>query len=223
MKRKTRNKLVNGFENIIYWIAILGAILSLLGIITVPICHFTIHLHNCAASLASLGVISTGCSAVWFFISKRKDDKLKYAVELVKDFDNKELRQSRELTRRIKPLWDKKEIKPKVLADLIDGINKENSEIMQLQKSCNIESAENLKGSLIFLFNYWQSVYSALKYNLVKDEYILKHLSNTFASQYERFHYWFERYSKDNDMQQFKDLEEFDDIAKEYLKQQGDK
>ena len=59
---------------------------------------------------------------------------------------------------------------------------------------------------MIYLFNYWQKVYTGIEYQAVNEKYIRHHLSKVFISQYKRFEPWLSENLSNNDKKQFEDL-----------------
>ncbi len=150
-------------------------------------------------------IIYTACIASYEFNKRNEDSKLKYSIDLVEYFDNEYLRDVRDFTRALRDTCNDGDVAPKVLTELIENIN--NEETKKLKEKCGISKTENLKRSLIYLFNYWQKVYTGIKYNAVNEKYIKHHLSDVFESQYKRFEPWLKQYLSNNDKKQLEDLE----------------
>lgn len=213
-----KKKFLNFIEEFIFLSSILISILAFISIFII-IFKYNKDIPHCCELIAAAGVIFTACSAIYNFISNKRTNRLKYAISLVDKFDCKDHREARNFTRAIKPYWDAGKIAPATLAKLIDSeILIIGSDVKKLQEDCGIKNSKALKESLIYLFNYWQCVYSAVLYNAADEHYIMKHLSQVYVSQYDRFEYWLKGFSKNNDNQQIQDLEAFYNKTKVYLK-----
>lgn len=130
--------------------------------------------------------------ALWDFQEKIKGDKLAYAVKLAEDFDGDCIRAARRITRKL----DDKELTPETICNFLMGkeIDEEiEKKIMQLSINDNrLEVREQLRESVIWMFNYYQRLYMCLKYGQIEKKYILHLLSSVYLSQYERFKPWIE-------------------------------
>lgn len=164
--------------------------------------------------ITSFMAISTISAAIYTFISNNRAQRLKYAIRIVENFDRKDFRKARNLTRAIGKVSDK--IATKTLKDLIDD-KLSNKDVKKLQKLCKFSSkdCQKLEESVIFTFNYWEGVYDAIQYNAVNDDYVKEHLCSVYISQYERFSPWFrEKFSKT----MLDKLENFYTISKTFIK-----
>ena len=162
------------------------------------------NLANLYYAITIWSIIYTACVASYEFNKQREDIKLKYSINLVEYFDNEYLREVRDLTRALRDTCNEGEVAPKVLKELIENID--NEETRKIKEKCGINETKNLKRSLIYLFNYWQKVYTGIEYHAVNEKYIKHHLSKVFISQYERFKPWLSENLSNNDKKQFEDL-----------------
>lgn len=214
-----KNKILNFIEGFISVSTLIISIIAFMAMLIYPCYqHFVLGNKINHDLVTTLGVIFTACSAMFLFISKISQERIKYAIKLVEQFDNKDFREARNFTRAIKELWDSEQITPEKLTMMIEGQN-EDKEIQDLMVQCKIEECDKLKESLIFLFNYWQKVYSGIQYRVADKKYILEHLSNVFNSQYLRFSDWFGKFIiQENDQKQRDDLIRFNELCEKHLK-----
>lgn len=162
------------------------------------------NLANLYYAITIWSIIYTACVASYEFNKQREDARLKYSIDLVEYFDNEYLREVRDLTRALRDTCNEGEVAPKVLKELIENID--NEKTIKIKEKCGINETKNLKRSLIYLFNYWQKVYTGIKYHAVNEEYIKHHLSSVFRSQYKRFEPWLSENLSNNDKKQLDDL-----------------
>lgn len=204
---------------------IINIVLNIIEILTVIISGYGVYkiynlikLSNTEQLITSWTTILTLCFAIYSFIIHLKNEKLKYSMQLVNDFDSTELRAARNLTRLLKEPHENGEIAPQDLISFIDNKDS-NKKIKKLRKKFYITEEErlNLRVSVIFMFNYWEKVISGIKYNAVNDRYIIEHLSEVYASQFDRFKPWIEHsFSKGG--YQYLALSEFNKISCDYIK-----
>lgn len=174
--------------------------------------------------ISSFAIAYTAIVAICDFREKRKFDKLNYAIELVEYFDNKELRVARNFTRNLRKPIESGKYSDDLLLKFIEKRYTFwdlliDADLRYLQKVCKPCGDLELKDSLVYLFNYWQKVYTALDYDAVDKEYIMHHLAGVYREQYKRFEFWL-NYQAENggDKRQREDLQEFYDLVCDELK-----
>lgn len=153
--------------------------------------------------------------------NKTKRDNLVQSIKIVNDFDNLELRKARDFTRRFKKEHDENNLPKGDLAKFIEnGLDeKKQREWMEKYKIAGEEDLRELKSSLVYLFNYFQSVYAILKSDMADKDYVLKSLSCVYTQLFDRFESWIREYCKTSDKYQYEDLESLKTMADSYLEQ----
>ncbi len=178
--------------------------------------------------ISSFAIVYTAIVAICDFREKRKFDKLNYAIELVEYFDNKELRVARNFTRNLRKPIESGKYSEDLLLKFIEKRYTFwelliDADLRYLQKVCKPCGDLELKDSLVYLFNYWQKVYTALEYEAVDKKYIMHHLAGVYKEQYKRFKFWLD-YQKENggDKLQWEDLRKFYDLVFDYVRRQNE-
>ena len=174
--------------------------------------------------ISTFAIVYTAIVATWDFYQRRNFDKLNYAIELLEYFDNKELRVARNFTRNLRKPIESGKYSDDLLLKFIEKRYTFwdlliDADLRYLQKVCKPCGDLELKDSLVYLFNYWQKVYTALEYEAVDKEYIMHHLAGVYKEQYKRFEFWL-NYQAENggDKRQREDLQEFYDLVCDDLK-----
>lgn len=216
-----KRKLCLFIENICFPVMLSVCVLSFIFVV---IHCFLTSLSN--DTITSIGVLGALASIICTIIYHNKSKRVQYAVELLKEFDCADLRLARRFTRAIKPLFENGDIAPEDLKCLIENANN-SKRINKLKKKIEKNlggklKSQNLKDSLIYLLNYWQRVYTSISYNLADEDYLIHHLSFVYHAQYQRFSYWIESLSENNDSQQNEDLKIFDKKCEKYLESKND-
>lgn len=150
---------------------------------------------------------------------KNKKDKLNQAIQIVNNFDNSDLRKARDFTRLFKKEHDDQNLKKGELADFIENILDEDNKKLYMQKY-NITSDEDiraLKSSLVYLFNYFQSVYAIINADMADKDYVLRYLSNVYISLFNRFEVWLTKNCESSDKYQLEDLKKLKEMANNYI------
>ena len=150
-----------------------------------------------------------------------KRNKLKEAIRIVENFDNPELRKARNFTRLFKKDHDDENLQKGKLAKFINEEldNQEKQECMNKYNIKNSEEIQELKSSLVYLFNYFQSVYTTLEADMADKDYTLKSLCNVYLQLFDRFDKWIQEYCEKSDKNQYKDLKSLKNIAEKFKKQ----
>lgn len=153
-------------------------------------------------------------------ISETKRKKLDKAIEIVNNFDNLELRKARDFTRRFKKEHDEKNLPKGDLAKFIENkLGEKQKDWMDKYNLKQEDDLRELKSSLVYLFNYFQSVYAILKSDMADKDYVLKSLSCVYTQLFDRFESWIREYCETSDKYQYEDLESLKTMADSYLKQ----
>lgn len=153
-------------------------------------------------------------------ISETKRKKLDKAIEIVNNFDNLELRKARDFTRRFKKEHDEKNLPKGDLAKFIENkLGEKQKDWMDKYNLKQEDDLRELKSSLVYLFNYFQSVYAILKSDMADKDYVLKSLSCVYTQLFDRFESWIREYCETSDKYQYEDLESLKIMADSYLKQ----
>ena len=147
-----------------------------------------------------------------------KRNKLKEAIRIVENFDNPELRKARNFTRLFKKDHDDENLQKGKLAKFINEEldNQEMQECMNKYNIKNSEEIQELKSSLVYLFNYFQSVYTTLEADMADKDYTLKSLCNVYLQLFDRFDKWIQGYCEKSDKNQYNDLKELAKMAKNF-------
>lgn len=150
-----------------------------------------------------------------------KRNKLKEAIKIVNDFDNPDLREARNFTRRFKKEHDENNLQEGKLADFIDQTlsDGEMKEFMDKYKFKDEEEIYKLKSSLIYMFNYFQSVYTIIKSDMADKNYILRCMKDVYLQLFDRFKIWINRNCNTCDKNQFNDLVKLEELANNFKEQ----
>ncbi len=200
-------------------------LLIFIGLFFIFSCKFYDFFHRYQETISSFAIVYTAIIAIWDFYQKRNFDKLNYSIKLIEYFDNKELRLARTFTRNLKgPIESGAYSKNVLLAFIENWDSLAKKKLKALRKLCNCQNSDQLKDSLIFLFNYWQKIYTAIEYEAVNKEYLLHHVHNVYREQYERFKFWLDfRLGNGGDNEQYADLQKFYDLVIAYERIKSDK
>lgn len=149
---------------------------------------------------------------------KIKNNKLNNAIEIVNNFDNPELHKARDFTRLFKKEHDEQNLKRDELAQFIENEldKKKMDEYMERYNIKPDEGVRTLKSSLVYLFNYFQSVYAIINVDMADKDYVLRYLSNVYISLYDRFEVWLTDYLS-CDKYQLEDLKKLQKMADDYI------
>lgn len=149
---------------------------------------------------------------------KIKNNKLNNAIEIVNNFDNPELHKARDFTRLFKKEHDEQNLKRGELAQFIENEldKKKMDEYMERYNIKPDEGVRTLKSSLVYLFNYFQSVYAIINVDMADKDYVLRYLSNVYISLYDRFEVWLTDYLS-CDKYQLEDLKKLKKMADDYI------
>jgi len=112
-------------------------------------------------------------------------DKVENSFELLKDWDNPSLLETRKYTREIKKRRDSISDK-----DLLDEIS----------------STNDLEHSLVMTFNFWEQIYLSLISNRVDEKIIKKAFSQVYCDMYQRFEVWIKQSSSSDTKESLKEL-----------------
>lgn len=206
---------INGFVCITVYV--IGIIILLFVLFSLK----KIHLIDFYYALTIWSGIYTVILNIMNSISETKRKKLDKAIEIVNNFDNLELRKARDFTRLFKKEHDENNLPKGNLAKFIEnGLDeKKQREWMEKYKIAGEEDLRELKSSLVYLFNYFQSVYAILKSDMADKDYVLKSLSCVYTQLFDRFESWIREYCKTSDKYQYEDLESLKTMADSYLEQ----
>ena len=168
------------------------------------------NLNSIYYSIATCSLLYTAIISAFDYQSRRKEKRIDEAIRLVEKFDSEEIRRVRDFTRVIRDnrsqISDEELVEflsPKNKCKLIEFLKQNGYEYDEKNKNINIER------ELVFLFNYWQQVYLAIKNNIADSYYICYNLKHVFNSQYENLKPWINKHIKINDPKQYTDLENF--------------
>ncbi len=201
------------------WITIFLIVIVILLFLLLIFKKFSIT--NFYYALTVWSVICTVILNIINSISETKRKKLEKAIEIVNDFDNPDLREARNFTRRFKKEHDENNLQEGKLADFIElRLNNDEMEaFMDKYKFNNKEEIYKLKSSLIYMFNYFQSMYVIIESDMADKNYILRCMKDVYKNLFNRFKVWLAENCETCDKNQFNDLVKLEELANNFKEQ----
>ena len=90
---------------------------------------------------------------------------------------------------------------------------------MDKYKFNNKEEIYKLKSSLIYMFNYFQSMYVIIESDMADKNYILRCMKDVYKNLFNRFKVWLAENCETCDKNQFNDLVKLEELANNFKEQ----
>lgn len=122
-------------------------------------------------------------------------DRSENSFAYIEKWDSSSLKDARDMTRKIKKEQNK--LSPEELCKRIEGPFETQEEI---------KDQENLKRSVITMFNFFEGIYLAIEKNRVDASVLSRAFGSTYCNIFERFKPWIEKYGHKMQVESLKKL-----------------